>query len=120
MGVRSVLKRVNGQGSYEAVVLPILRVIQAAQHAGFSIAEIQTLLHDFPEDTPASVRWQSLASKKLSEVEALIDHANTMKRFLEQSLQCQCVKLEECFRLASECATEAASFNVSPKSPSNP
>jgi len=106
IGLLSPPGRVNGQRRYEPGVLPILRVIQAAQHAGFSIAEIQTLLHDFPEDTPASVRWQSLASKKLGEVEALIEHANMMKRFLEQALQCQCIKLEECFRVVSECATD--------------
>lgn len=106
IGLLSPPSRVNGQRRYEPGVLPILRVIQAAQHAGFSISEIQTLLHDFPEDTPASVRWQTLASKKLGEVEALIEHANTMKRFLEQALQCQCIKLEECFRTANECGKD--------------
>jgi MerR family redox-sensitive transcriptional activator SoxR len=106
IGLLTPPTRVHGQRRYEPGVLPILRVIQAAQHAGFSISEIQTLLHDFPDDTPASVRWQTLASKKLGEVEALIEQANTMKRFLEQALQCQCVKLEECFRAANECGSD--------------
>jgi len=74
-----------------------------AQQAGFTVAEIQTLLHDFPSDTPPSVRWKVLATRKLVEINALIERANAMKKLLEQALECQCVELEACIQV-TECA----------------
>lgn len=95
-GLLPVPQRVNGQRRYEPNVLQRIGMIQTAQHAGFTISEIRTLLNDFPADTPPSERWHVLASQKLIEVEALIERANTMKMFLERALQCRCLTLEEC------------------------
>jgi MerR family redox-sensitive transcriptional activator SoxR len=88
--------RVNGRRRYDNTILPTLRVIRLAQQAGFSIAEIQTLLHDFPVDTLPSTRWQGLARRKLSELDERMQQLQVMKSFLEQTLDCQCRSLEEC------------------------
>lgn len=76
-----------------------------AQHAGFTVSEIHTLLHDFPEDTPPSARWQALASKKLAEINSRIERAYAMKNLLEYVLQCHCPKLEECIALTEDTKT---------------
>lgn len=92
-------RRASGQRRYDASVLHRLAVIQLAQEAGFTMAEIGRLFYDFEADTPASERWQALATQKLAEVDALIARAQGMKRLLEESLlKCRCLRLEECAR----------------------
>ncbi len=98
-------QRTSGQRRYEVSILQKLGVIQMAQQAGFTMAEIQTLVHDFPVDTPPSVRWQALATKKLTEIDALIQRAHTMRTFLEQALRCQCPNLDECVTLTENAST---------------
>ncbi len=92
-------KRVNTKRRYDESILQKLSVIRMAQHAGFTIAEIQTLLHDFPVDTPPSQRWQGLASKKIVELNELMNRVQTMKSLLEQTLQCHCLTIEECAKV---------------------
>jgi len=88
--------RVSGRRRYDRSVLTRLAIIDVAQRAGFTLAEIRRLLAGFPHEKPPSARWQELAGRKLDEVEALIQRANGMKRLLEEALQCRCVSLEDC------------------------
>ena len=89
-------ERVNGRRRYEGGVLEVLAVVRFARRAGFSIAEIRTFLHGFPEETPPSERWRWLAREKLPEVEALIERVLGTKRLLERGLACECARLEGC------------------------
>lgn len=88
--------RVSGQRRYEDGIAQRLGVIRLAQQAGFSIAEIQSLLHDFPDDASPSERWQRLAHQKLAELDEQMRVLQAMKRLLKQTLQCQCESLEQC------------------------
>lgn len=88
--------RVNGKRRYEESVTQKLGLIRLAQQAGFTIAEIQSLLHDFPADAPPSERWQRMAHQKLEELDAMMKNLRAMKAILEQTMQCQCASLEEC------------------------
>lgn len=96
IGVLPSPKRVSGRRRYDDGVLELLAVVRVAQQAGFTMAEIRTLLHGFSAETPPSARWRALASEKLPEVEALIERALGMKRLLEQGLRCDCLRLEDC------------------------
>jgi MerR family transcriptional regulator, redox-sensitive transcriptional activator SoxR len=98
--------RSNGRRRYDPSVLQRLAVLQLAQQAGFTIAEIQTHFHGFAPETPAGQRWQSLAQQKLTEMDALIARAGRMKQLLELLLQCGCLSLEDCARLGGESTTE--------------
>jgi MerR family redox-sensitive transcriptional activator SoxR len=89
-------QRVNGRRRYEDGILHKLSLIRLAQQAGLTIAEIQSLLHDFPADAPPSVRWQRLAHQKLEELDELMRNLQSMKVILEQTLDCRCATLEEC------------------------
>jgi MerR family transcriptional regulator, redox-sensitive transcriptional activator SoxR len=95
-GVMPKPERENGRRRYGPEVLELLAVVRVAQQAGFTIAEIRTLLHGFTAETPPSERWRKLASKKLPEVDALIRRALGMKRLLEWGLRCDCLSLEDC------------------------
>ena len=100
IGVLPEPGRENGRRRYDKEtlheVLDRLAIVRVAQQAGFTIAEIRTLLDGFSEDTPPSERWRFLAREKLPEVEALIGRAQGMKRVLERGLECECLRIEDC------------------------
>jgi MerR family redox-sensitive transcriptional activator SoxR len=96
-------QRINGRRRYDSRVLDRLAVIQIAQQAGFTVAEMRTLFNGFTPETPASARWEALAQQKLVEVDALIRRAQAMKRVLEEELlHCRCLTLDECARCIRE------------------
>lgn len=88
--------RHNGRRRYDKTILEKLNIIRLAQQAGFTLDEIQTLVHEFPKGTPPSARWQVMAQEKLQELEEQMRTIETMKGLLEQTLQCQCETLEAC------------------------
>lgn len=94
VGLLAPPARAHGQRRYDPRVLHRLAVIGVAQQAGFTIAEIKTLLHGFSAATPAAARWRSLAERKLPEIDALILCAHEMKRLIEASLQCGGLSLD--------------------------
>ncbi len=96
IGLLLAPKRVNGRRHFDADVIQRLTVIQFAKDAGFTIAEIQTLLHGFEPGTPPSARWRKLAETKLCEVDALIQRAEVMKKLLQSGLECGCMRFEDC------------------------
>ena len=102
IGVLPAPERVyGGHRRYSSRVFQQLAFIQLAQQAGFSMAEIQTLVSGFDENAPLGVRWRTLAEQKLTELEVLISRAQGMKRLLEDGIRCQCLNLDECIPLAS-------------------
>jgi len=96
VGLLPVPRRVHGRRHYEYDVVQRLRVIKVAQQAGFTLAEIATLLHGFAEDIPPSARWHVLAQRKLHEIDVLLAQVQAMKHLLEAGLQCNCSRLDEC------------------------
>lgn len=96
MGLLPPPQRVSGQRRYNSDILRRLAFIQTAQSVGFSIAEMQLLLHELDGGAPLSTRWQTLAQQKLTEVNALLQRAQSMKRMLEKGLDCNCSDLEQC------------------------
>lgn len=99
IGLLPPAARGNGQRRYDGKVLIHLAIIRLAQEAGFSIAEIGTLLSGFPEETPPSERWQELARRKLPEVDAQIGCLQVVRQVLEESLNCNCLTLDACAEL---------------------
>jgi MerR family transcriptional regulator, redox-sensitive transcriptional activator SoxR len=89
-------KRVNGRRRYDPTALKRLGLIQVARQAGFRIGELQTLFNGFSADTPASARWQSLATDKIAEMDALIEQTLATKLWLLEALKCRCVEVGDC------------------------
>lgn len=96
VGVLPPAERLGGQRRYDEAVLARLAVVRLAQELGFSLVEIRALVEGFDDVGVPSERWRELASQKLTEVEALITHAEQMKRLLEESLRCGCLTLDAC------------------------
>ena len=107
IGLMPAPKRVSGRRRYDASTVQMLKVVQLAQQAGFTVAEVQTLLNGFTPDTPPAARWQPLAQQKIAELDALIVRAQQMKRILEHGLNCGCLRLEDCaIELERGCSLE--------------
>jgi DNA-binding transcriptional MerR regulator len=95
-GLLSAPLRVNGQRRYDVGVLQTLGLIHVAQQAGFTIAEIRLLLHTILGNNTASSDWQTLARRKLQEVDRRLTHIQSMKHLLEEVLNCDYPELAEC------------------------
>ncbi len=104
-GLISPLARVSGRRQYDPSVLNRLGVIACAQDAGFTIAEVRELLGP---DNPDGSSWRALAERKLREVEAVIERAQATRQLLEESLDCNCVALEECASIVGQSPSRRA------------
>jgi len=96
LGLIAALRRTGGQRRFDPLTARKVRLIQVAQQAGFSIAEIGVLLNGFPEGTPPRGRWEALAQAKLSQVDQLIADAHRMRALLLEGMQCGCLRWEDC------------------------
>jgi MerR family redox-sensitive transcriptional activator SoxR len=90
--------RRGGKRIYGADILDRLAMIRVAKAAGFTVAEIQTLLSGFARRTPPGQRWRKLAERKLAELEVRLAEVERMKLVLEAVTRCECPTLEECSR----------------------
>src|SRR6184192_3354092 len=96
IGLLPKTQRIGGQRRYETGVLNYLEVIDVAKRAGFRMDEIRHLFHGFGKGTPAFRRWQSLAQRKIIEMDDLIARAKKMKLLLQKADRCKCLDLEDC------------------------
>jgi MerR family transcriptional regulator, redox-sensitive transcriptional activator SoxR len=88
--------RVSGRRTYDVAAVRRIEVLRFAQQAGFTLREIKTLFHGFGGQTPLSARWNSLARRKLAELDLLAQRIERMRGALELSLKCGCVRIEDC------------------------
>jgi MerR family transcriptional regulator, redox-sensitive transcriptional activator SoxR len=88
--------RVGGRRVYHPSVIRKLGVMRFAQEVGFTLREIKTLIHGFDAQMPLSARWQSMAKRKVSELDAQARRIQRMKRALALSLECGCLRFEDC------------------------
>lgn len=99
IGLLSSSKRINGQRRFAADTVKRLSFIRLAQQAGFTIAEIKTLLEGFETEIPPLSQWRALAHQKLVEVELAIARTQQMKFLLQEGLRCGCFNYDECQEL---------------------
>lgn len=96
-GLLRPARRVSGRRRYDEAAVARLDVIRLAKNAGFTIAEMRTLLRTAA--TP-SLRWRSMARRKLAEVEQMLARGRAMQQILQAGLACECPSLFECAELA--------------------
>jgi MerR family redox-sensitive transcriptional activator SoxR len=89
-------ERVSGRRRYPEETLRTLSIIGTAQRAGLSLQEAGVLLAAGEREGTVSQRLQAIAQRKLPEVDALIERATLVKRWLEAAAACQCPSLEAC------------------------
>lgn len=99
IGLLEAPVRINGQRRYDARVLERLAVIQTAQRAGFTLAEVRVLLDDMLAGAAVDSQWHDLIQRKLAEMDTLIHNAQRMKSLLADILECDGDQLAECIYL---------------------
>ena len=113
IGILPPAHRVSGQRRYDVTVLHRLTLIHRARQTGFTLGEIKELFFGFRAETPPSVRWQKLRKRKILELDAMLEHIQSMRALAKQQGKCRCAALEECGKKMFEkhCAS---SSRVSP------
>ena len=112
LGLLPPPKRVSGQRRYDMSVLQRLGLILLARKMGFRMRELQALFTD-SADMPVSTRWQTLMSAKVAELEALIERAQTRKKWLLEAPPCQCVLIGDCAAVMFEDAGNGIKVSLS-------
>ena len=96
IGLLPAPARLHGQRRYDTDVIGRLAFIGVAQSAGFKLAEIKDLVQGVDGTDGMGGKMRSLSSRKLEEVEALLERTRAMKGWLEVAKNCGCRTPEEC------------------------
>jgi MerR family redox-sensitive transcriptional activator SoxR len=96
VGVLPAPERQGGQRRYNEETVRRLGVIEVAKRAGLSLDDARVLLATGDAEAPAHEGLRELAQRRLPEVEALIDRAQAMKRWLTAASGCECETLDVC------------------------
>jgi MerR family transcriptional regulator, redox-sensitive transcriptional activator SoxR len=94
VGVLPAPERVSGQRRYPPAVLRRLQMVDAAQRAGCTLAEIAELFA--AADGGAAGRLRELAARRRPEAEAQVERAHASVRWLDAASACDCATLEAC------------------------
>jgi MerR family redox-sensitive transcriptional activator SoxR len=92
VGVLPPPTRVSGRRRYGEDVLHRLSIIDVAQRAGLTLDEIR----DLTGPGNAGERIRALADRKLPDIDALIERAQAVKRWLEVARGCDCSTVDVC------------------------
>jgi MerR family transcriptional regulator, redox-sensitive transcriptional activator SoxR len=95
IGILPEPERVAGRRRYTVDVLRRLAIIDVCQRAGFTLTDVAELLAG-ADGGDAGTEMQSLAAHKLPQIEALIQRAEAVKRWLEVASACECSTLDVC------------------------
>ncbi len=96
VGVLPEPQRSAGQRRYTDDTIRRLRVIEVGKRASFSLDEIGTILATADDGTALGERLRELAERKLPEVDALIEQAETMRGWLATAAGCDCDTIDVC------------------------
>jgi MerR family redox-sensitive transcriptional activator SoxR len=87
----------GGQRRYHRDVLRRLAVIRAAQHIGFSLAEIAEMLGPFAGDQPlGEADWRRLSSSWRPQLDERIRTLERMRDQLDRCIGCGCLSMKSC------------------------
>ena len=96
IGLLPAPERESGQRRYDESVLGRLAFIGVAQEAGFTLREIGELNAGVDSAADLSSPMREMSSRKLPEIQALVERAEAMRDWLEAASGCECSTPEEC------------------------
>ena len=102
IGLLHPTRRVAGRRQYDESVLQRLALIQTGQQAGFTLAEVGVLLNNVLDSESGGAGWHELVERKLKEMAAMMRNIESMKRLLEDIMNCDDESLAECIVLTGQ------------------
>jgi DNA-binding transcriptional MerR regulator len=88
--------RVSGQRRYGEDVLHRLSIVDIAQRAGLTLAEIRPLTGPDNRSADAGTHIRRLAADKLPQIDALIERARAVRHWLDVAQSCDCENVDVC------------------------
>jgi MerR family copper efflux transcriptional regulator len=101
-------RRVSGRREYDADASNTLRLVLAAQQAGFTLTETRALLDLLSDSRRASRRWHEMAIAKLEQLDQKIEDLHAARATLLDALDCACAGRAEACTLVTRRETPAA------------
>jgi DNA-binding transcriptional MerR regulator len=96
VGVLPAPERVGGQRRYRDEVLHRLSIIDVAQRAGLTLAEIAPLTGPGNRGADAGRHIRALADDKLPHIDALIARSEAVRHWLQVAQHCDCTTVDVC------------------------
>lgn len=93
IGLLKPASRVSGRRRYDSGAIHELALIALYQDVGFSLDEIRSLI---PHRGTARLQWESIAQAKVRELDETISKARAARRLLNETIRCQCTRLDGC------------------------
>jgi MerR family redox-sensitive transcriptional activator SoxR len=88
--------RVSGRRVYGPETVRTLAVIETGQRAGLTLDEIRALLSASPGDRAAIESLREVATRKLPQINELIERSEIVRGWLERAARCECPSLDVC------------------------
>lgn len=86
----------GNQRRYHRGVLRRIAVIQAAQHVGFTLAEISNMLNGLRGPFPGDEDWQQLSATWRDQLDDRIATLERLRSQLDSCIGCGCLSLSTC------------------------
>jgi MerR family transcriptional regulator, redox-sensitive transcriptional activator SoxR len=102
IGLLRPTRRVSGRRHYDESVLQRLALIHTGQQAGFTLAELATLLNNVLDSETGGAGWHELVDRKLKEMDAMQRNIESMKGLLKDIMDCDDASLAECIVLTGQ------------------
>lgn len=96
IGLLPAPRRVAGRRRYDDCALNQVELITYAKRAGFTLAQIRSLLENASLGKPPATLWHDLAARKAAELDQVIVRAQEAKKRLVALSQCRCRSLAKC------------------------
>lgn len=99
--------RVSGRREYGPAAVNTLRLVLAAQRAGFTLAETRGLLGLLARHR-SSTLWKNMAATKLRELDATIVQLSTARDALTAAIDCECAGVADACALVTKTGAPVA------------
>jgi MerR family redox-sensitive transcriptional activator SoxR len=111
LGLLQPARRSSGRREYGDETVNRLRLLQAVQRVGFTLAETRALLPTLTAMSGPRRHWRDIAAAKLRELDETIARLQSARSALLAAVNC------ECAGSAEDCALVAASSRLGPIRP---
>ena len=101
LGLIESVRTSGNQRRYPRSALRILKYLNFAQSAGFTLKEIVDLNAAIKPGQPLFGHWREMAEAKLQDLDSIILQAEAMKERLLHALNCKCASADKCPLLES-------------------
>ncbi len=97
LGILPKPARSSGRRIYSDETFVLLRLIRAARSLGFRMQEMKVLFSGIASSRQIQkANWKQMAEAKLKEIRHKKNDLLLMEQILEDALNCQCLRIENC------------------------